>query len=63
MLGRVIVAVDYACGEAESYSDERFVRYCWEELFPILEAEREKAAAEEGSRRSWSGRRPPSGSR
>jgi hypothetical protein len=48
MLGRVIVAVDYACGEAESYSDERFVRYCWEELFPILEAEREKAAAEEG---------------
>jgi hypothetical protein len=46
--GRVITAVDTACGEAQVLGDESYVRYCEEVLFPFLEAEREKAAKEEG---------------
>jgi hypothetical protein len=48
MFGHVISAVDAACGEAEAEGDPGYVRYCYEKLFPFLEAEKEKAAAEEG---------------
>jgi hypothetical protein len=46
--GRVITAVNAACGEAQVLGDENYVRTCEEELFPFLDAEREKAAKEEG---------------
>ena len=49
MFKRVIVAVDGARAEAQEVGDERYVRHVEAQLFPFLEAEKEKArAAEEG---------------
>jgi hypothetical protein len=46
--GRVIIALDTAAGSAHEAGEESYADYVEGELIPFAEAERERAAAEEG---------------
>jgi hypothetical protein len=48
MFQRVLIAVDCLRGSVEAEGDAWFMEYVEEELFPFLESECERAAAEEG---------------